>query len=193
MGSLTNFNSFKNVQSLVDKHKITNFIETGCFRGNSLSFALKLNGIKKFYSCDIDPEAVEYCRSRFKEDSRLTIYNFESVKFLKKILPMIEGNCLFWLDAHLPDFDKTSGQVYIDNKFNFPLEKELKVIRELSDQYCSDVIIIDDLRIYEDGDFEGGNWEDRQKFQKTNISFLEKYDYNIEKFYQQEGYILLTK
>ncbi len=191
MGSLSNFNQSVNIQELINKNDIKTFVETGCFRGNSLDYALKFNNIQKLYSCDIDEYAIEQCNQRFK-NKNISLHHCDSVSFLKQILPEISTNCLFWLDAHLPDFEKTSGQTYTDNKHNFPLEKELSIIHKSRKKF-NDIIIVDDLRIYEDGDFEGGNWKDRNKFGTLNLDFLKKYNYDVQKFYSQEGYILLQK
>ena len=190
MGSLSNFNSFKPLSELINEYKLEIFVETGCYRGNSLDFALKL-GFDKLFSCDIDQEAITNCNERFITTNKIQLYHKDSISFLRTVLPAINKNALFWLDAHLPGFDKTSGQVYEKNKHNFPLEKESTLINNARKDF-NDIILIDDLRIYEDGEFESGNWTDRNKFGDLDLSFLDKYDYNVQKFYQQEGYIILT-
>lgn len=192
MGSLINFNTTcKNLQQLKDKHKSTVFIETGCFRGNSLGFMLNYD-FNKFYSCDIDPEMVNYCLSRF-EGKPLEIHLKNSVDFLRDLIPTLndEDSIMFYLDAHLPEHDKTSGQVLTENDLNFPLEEELDIIFALRKDK-DDVIIIDDLRIYEDGPFTGGNWNERRRFD-LSLDFLSKYDYIGEKFYSEEGFLVLFK
>ncbi len=191
MGSLINFDQeCKSLKSLKEEYDSTVFVETGCFRGNSLGHALNLD-FESFYSCDIDKEMIDYCNDKFKRDD-LHIFPGTSTTFLRLQLPLLDSveSIIFYLDAHLPEHDKTSGQVLTDNVLNFPLEEELQIINNLRPNK-NDVIIIDDLRIYEDGHFTGGNWSERHRF-NLNLDFLSKYNYKIEKFYQQEGYLLLT-
>lgn len=191
MGSLSDFNAnCKNIQSLKDQYQSTVFVETGCFRGNSLSFVIDM-GFDNLYSCDIDQEMINYCIDRFKKPN-LQIYHMDSIRFLNNLIYSLANiqSVIFYLDAHLPEHDKTSGSVLSDNPLNFPLEEEISVInKHRSDK--NDIIIIDDLRIYEDGPFTGGNWTERYRF-NPSLSFLDQYDYNIEKFYSQEGYLVLT-
>jgi hypothetical protein len=192
MGSLYDFNDkCKNLQTLKDVHNSTVFVETGCFRGNSLSMAVTLP-FEKFYSCDIDKEMVEFCLNRFS-DKPIEIYNTNSIEFLKTLLPALKDvpSVMFYLDAHLPEHDKTSGEVLKENELNFPLEEELELISSFR-KNNNDIIIIDDLRIYEDGPFEGGVWKERSRF-NLSFDFIHSYGYDIKKFYSQEGYILLTK
>lgn len=191
MGSLINFDQeCKNLKSLKDEYNSTVFVETGCFRGNSLAHALNLD-FGRFYSCDIDEEMINYCINRFNK-TNLYIHHGTSVDFLKQQVSLFNdvSSIMFYLDAHLPEHDKSSGKILTDNVLNFPLEEELTIINNLRSNK-KDVIIIDDLRIYEDGPFTGGNWSERHRF-NLNLDFLSKYNYKIEKFYQQEGYLLLT-
>jgi len=103
---------------------------------------------------------------------------------------------LFWLDAHLPDFyDNSFGNDYLNNKEIFiPLEKELRIIKE-SKNIENDVFIIDDLRIYEKGNYQSGNWDGVLKNEKTSSGVNFIYDilsdtHTIVKDYRHEGYII---
>ncbi len=192
MGSLINFDQeCKSLKSLKDEFGSSVFIETGCFRGNSLGHALNLD-FDSFYSCDIDKEMIDYCNNKFKRDD-LHIFPGISTTFLRLQLPLLDSvdSIMFYLDAHLPEHDKTSGQVLTDNDLNFPLEEELQIINDLRPNR-KDVIIIDDLRIYEDGPFTGGNWTERHRF-NLSLDFLNQYHFNVTKYHSQEGYILLTR
>lgn len=169
---------------LKNKYGSTVFVETGCYLGNSLRFALTL-GFKKVFSCDIVKANIDHCLNKFN-DPTLTIYHLLSVDFLEKILPTLadEPSIIFWLDAHLPD--KRLGQ-----KFDLPLEEEFEIINKYRPTQ-QDVICVDDLRIYEDGNYTGGSW-DRGNYKNLSLRFLDKYNYNIQKFYHEEGYIVITR
>jgi hypothetical protein len=72
------------------------------------------------------------------------------------------------------------------------LEKELDIIYQHRKDK-QDIIICDDLRIYEDDLFENGVWADRHQF-GLNLDFISKYqEYSVKKFTNQEGYLLLSR
>ena len=185
MGSIDGFSSLVNLSELIQKNSISTFVETGCHLGHSLSTAIGLD-VSNLYSCDIDEHYVNICRDRFKHNDRVHIEHCSSYDFLAKILPSLDkqDSVLFFLDAHLPDSDSL-----ID--FSLPLEEELDLIWKFRSKK-KDFIIIDDLRIYEDNNYTGGNWVDRSKYGTPTLDFLKKYNYNVEKFLQHEGYIYLT-
>ena len=172
------------VNKLKNDFGCTVFVETGCYLGNSLSFVLEL-GFKAVYSCDIVKKNIDHCLNRFKNPT-LQIHQLLSVDFLEKILPQLanEPSIMFWLDAHLPD--RRLGQT-----FDLPLEQELEIINRHRPN-SRDVVLLDDLRIYEDGPYTGGAW-DRGEYKNLTPSFMEKYGYNIQKFYHEEGYVVLTR
>ena len=189
MGTLNNFHtSCRPVDLIKHKYKTETFVETGCFRGAGLSFALNAE-FKTIYSCDIDKEMVDICERNFSEAN---IWHTDSITFLKELLPSLDNtsSIFFFLDAHLPEHDKNNGGVILDSEFNFPLEEELDIIYSYRKDK-RDAILCDDLRIYEDGPFQGGNWSKRSEF-GLDLSFLSRYNYNVEKFYASEGYLLLS-
>lgn len=185
MGSLVDFdNNCVGLRQLKHQFNITVFVETGCFQGNSLKYASKL--FNKLFSCDIDPAMVALCSNI----PNTTIKVGTSLEFLEQILPELErDNVMFYLDAHLPDCTKINDS-WESSDLNFPLIDELAIINKYR-KGRRDVIICDDLRMYEDGPFTGGNWADRSRY-SVDLSFLTQYNYHVMKFYNQEGYILLT-
>jgi hypothetical protein len=171
------------------------FVETGCFYGDSLDYAMQV-GFTECYSCDIDPQMIEICNNRFKNSQvNVTITQESSVEFLTNLMPKIQHNpsVVFFLDAHLFGFDKSKGSMeVVKDDFTFPLEKELDIIYQHRKDK-QDIIICDDLRIYEDDLFENGVWADRHQF-GLNLDFISKYqEYSVKKFTNQEGYLLLSR
>lgn len=189
MGSLSNFNdTCLGISELKRMFGLNVFVETGCFRGNTLRYVTRF-GFDRLYSCDIDEDMIRECKNIA---SNLELFHCTSTEFLETILPRLDGDqVLFFLDAHLPEHDKNNGEKITASNLNFPLEKELQLINKFRSGK-KDVIICDDLRIYEDGPFEGGNWEKRKDFEGLDLRFLSRYNYKVKKFYKQEGYILLT-
>lgn len=194
MGNLYSFSTvclpLKELQSMMNSEV---FIETGCFRGLSLLYALEHN-FKKCYSCDIDIEMIDFCRSHLKQFSdRLEIVHADSFTFLNELLPKLSNvaSIIYYLDAHLPGLDKGQVKEVVENEFTFPLERELEIINQHRPNHA-DIIICDDLRIYEDGDFDSGNWHERKRF-NLSLDFTERFGYTVSKFNRDEGYFVLTK
>jgi len=101
---------------------------------------------------------------------------------------------VYWLDAHFPgaDFGLSSYDGTADRNLRIPLESELRKICQLRD-VKNDIFIIDDLRIYEDGPFQNGNWPERLKLGGSGIGFVyELLDktHHIQRDYRDEGYIV---
>lgn len=190
MGSLSNFNdTCVKLTALKQKYNINVFVETGCFKGNTLRYCSGL-GFDRMYSCDIDQEMIDHCKDI---SPTLELFHGTSIDFLEQLLPKLDSDrILFYLDAHLPEHDKNNGEKWVESDLNFPLQEELKIINKYRKEK-SDVIICDDLRIYEYGPFEGGNWDKRKYFETLDLKFISDYNYIMNKFYSQEGYILLTK
>lgn len=133
------------VDKLVEKYGLQTFVETGCFEGQGLQYAQKLQ-LHNLYSCDINEKYVELCKQRVPT---ATIYHKESIEFLQTVLPTINEPTLFWLDAHYPTYYGTQEENVITK---FPLVEEIKLIIQHKQNYIKDVIICDDLRVLDKHD-----------------------------------------
>ena len=121
------------------KYELVDFVETGTWRGDGLSYA-KSCGYENLFSCDINEE---YASSAIEKYPFAVIYNSESIVFMENVLPSINNKTLFWLDAHFPGHygtDETPEQ------FRLPLMAELNMIKTYKKGYEHDVIICDDIR-----------------------------------------------
>src|SRR5207244_971424 len=101
---------------------------------------------------------VERLKPAFAGEPRVNLFAGPSPDVLRQLLGQIPMPIVFWLDAHYPGahhnaltYDAVSEQY-----LRLPLEHELAVIKELRGGQ-RDVILIDDLRIYERDHFEWGN------------------------------------
>lgn len=192
MGTLKIFN----LEKYITEYNIDTFIETGTYLGDSLDYASKFN-FESLYSIELLDEFYNKCCDRFNKNSKIFLIKNNSVDGLMSIVSKIENkNCLFWLDAHLPDFyDKKYGDNYIENEKLFvPLEQELLILKQ-NKNLNNDVLIIDDLRIYENGDFQSGNWNGYLKKNKSNKGIKFIFDilsetHVVKKDYRHEGYII---
>ena len=186
-----------------DEFHLNIFIETGTGNGHSLKHVLditKNNKFKKYYSIEIYKPLYEECISTFSSyvDYDINLINETSYNGLDTILQNItkEDNVLFWLDAHFPgaDFKFTSYSSTEDKLLRIPLEEEIKLIKKYRPNN-KDLFIIDDLRIYEDGQYEMGNWNERHLYGGNGIQFI--YDafqdtHDVIKLNNHQGYIVLT-
>jgi len=200
MGTIRRFD----LQKFKSNFKIDFFIETGTLYGDGVKYALE-QSFNKIVSVEIDKDLTDQARNLFKSIKEVTIECGKSSEVLKRILPPIDQNILFWLDAHFPGAD--SGKSRMDSEKNYdirlPLEKELEVISKRSSKY-RDVIIADDLWIYEDGNYTR-SFDDhckiyhpgitRDQICGRNLDFVHNLfskTHTLEKYYEHQGYILLT-
>jgi len=191
MGSITRFN----LNRIIREYKTHYFFETGTFWGDGVEYALQAP-FKKVASVEIIPEIATTAKNRFTGNDRVEIIENNSEDALADRGPEIKGNCVFWLDAHFPGAD--AGMNGYDQNLNdalrLPLINEIEIIQRRTKKF-KDVLIIDDLRIYEDGPFEKGNVPpDALPVAERNINFI--YDsfrstHVILKCYLDEGYVLI--
>jgi len=215
MGGLTKFN----LQPWIQDYNIKTFIETGVgHEGNGVAHAQKYD-FDKILSVDIDKIFYERAVDKFKNDARVDIHYNDSKLFLKEVLP-IQGNILFWLDAHFPNSylighdefaidmvkvkkweqnDKPNDD-YINKTpedIRMPLEKELSIIVEKQD-ISNCVFIIDDYRCYEpeSGNFSGGKHTNRNVLGNSkDSSFFTKLlgkTHNLKIDRSDSGYLIAT-
>lgn len=188
---------FFDLSDTIKDYNLNVFIETGTGLGGSVTSILEYNTMSEIYSIEIVEDLYKKCVDNFKEYSNVKLINASSYDGLKEILPSIpkETNILFWLDAHFPgaDFHFTSYESTDNEALRIPLESEIELIHSLREG-CKDVFIIDDLRIYEDGPYEAGNWNKRKELGGNGLDFIiEKYEstHNIHKDYNHQGYLFL--
>lgn len=188
MGHLRNFK----IEEIQKDYNIKCFVETGTGYGKGLEYALE-SDFDKLYSIEYHEMVYHNIKNKFK-DERLSLINNSSSEALKELLPTLDNEpILFWLDAHFPGADFGFGR-HIDEKdekLRIPLEEEIEIISKYRKD-CNDYFLIDDLRIYEDGNFKSGNWSERRKFGGDGIDFIYKNlpNHNITKSYDNEGYII---
>jgi hypothetical protein len=198
MGAIYAFN----IKQLIEHYQLSTYIETGTGAGVSLQHAL-LYPFHKFFSVEMDFHLYEQAYTTYNANN-VSIKLGKSKDLLPEILgdPGIKGNILFFLDAHFPEADFGSSldtdryaksiQTYAEDAL--PLKKELEAIKKFRADK-PDVIIIDDLRIYEDNNYEDGNWLERPKYSIGGRDFVTdifERTHNIEVVLKHQGYLLIT-
>jgi hypothetical protein len=189
--------SFFNIAQVMQRFSTDTFFETGLGFGSSVDWVQRLP-FKRIFSVEIVAEQVEAMRPKFAADPRVELIAGKSEDAMRERLAGLEGNVLFWLDAHYPGFGHggRSLDAEPDLDVRLPLERELHLIKNLR-PVCRDVILIDDLRIYEDDKFEHGSMMD------LNLASLARFDskflyeifadtHNARRFLNHTGYLALT-
>ena len=193
MGTLTRFD--------IGVYDCDVFFETGTGTGTSLAYALESGSFNKLFSVEVHKGTAERAASRFRSHTNVKIINSDSISALRACLPEVtrESRILFFLDAHFPGEVDRSFAGYksaVPTKMKLPLPEELEVIAEIRPT-SRDVIIIDDLRIYEDGPFEAGNmpdWAETLDTREKNIDFVRRIfpKRHVRKYYWNQGYVLVS-
>ena len=179
------------------------FLETGTENGFGIEHALKYDNLKEIHSVEINKKFYDFCSQKFKFNENVNLWLGTSEERLVDMLKAIDkfDSCIYWLDAHLPsDPGSRFKHDRENNNIEFPLEKELKLIKENRDT-SKDYFIIDDLRIYIDGPFQhtGKSWPHHHLYPDffphvDGIKFIEDMFNNtheIVKVYDHEGYLVL--
>jgi len=192
MGQLNEAIQIKNV---LDFYDIKNFVETGTGKAEVVQTVVEADDTLNVHTIEVIPEIYDKNKINFSYLKDVNWHLGTSFDILPEILPDLKGTTLFWMDAHFPgaDFGLSSYGDEKDDDKRLPLKKELETIVENRD-VTNDVFVIDDLRIYEDGPFGDGNWEDREKYGGDGIEFIEElFDetHYVVKSYNAQGSILL--
>ena len=192
MGQLNEAIQIKNV---LDFYDIKNFVETGTGKAEVVQTVVEADDTLNVHTIEVIPEIYDKNKINFSYLKDVNWHLGTSFDILPEILPDLKGTTLFWMDAHFPgaDFGLSSYGDEKDDDKRLPLKKELETIVANRD-VTNDVFVIDDLRIYEDGPFGDGNWEDREKYGGDGIEFIEElFDetHYVVKSYNAQGSILL--
>lgn len=186
------------LQSFIDKG-YTIFAETGTGNGTAIRHARNFK-FDYIFSCDVDKEQILKLRKEF-DDKRILLMDIESLCYIRGILeniPNIQNLKIVWfLDSHFPGFDLHGAAIDSEKDLNIrlPLHSELTLLKTYG--RINDIIICDDLRIYERGPFAGKNMDE------IGYGHAAAYDWplplegwakthDIKRDYRDTGYLVLT-
>jgi hypothetical protein len=196
MGTLAHFD----VGALAARYGLVHFVETGTGQGASLAHAARF-GFRTLRSCEAMSDLACAAQEAFRSDKRVTVYPFNSHDFLDLICAdtPTDESILFWLDAHFPGADyglkPYGGEA--DEALRLPLPRELVIIAARRPQ-ARDVILVDDLRIWQDGPYGSGNlpanvrpWCPKARDSSFFLRLMGA-GYDVKFDYGDEGYVVLT-
>lgn len=195
MGVLNNFNLAPFVAA-----GYSTLVETGTGAGNGVDYAISC-GFSRIFSVEFVPEQAAKMRAKYASVPQVTIREGHSPDFLDALFSSREiapdERCVIWADSHYPHAD-VFGKPYDyeqDLDKRLPLESELAAL--FKHKRFHDLIIIDDLRIYERCP------HGVQNLDQMGLAHIARYDapdflsrwsdtHVVEKLYQHEGYVIMT-
>jgi predicted O-methyltransferase YrrM len=198
MGSIRKFD----IKNIKEKQNINIFVETGTLYGDGVDYALS-SGFDTIISIEINAQLAQAAREKYKNIPQVQIIEGNSAEVIDTICKQIQEPILFWLDAHFPGADAgLCGHLdEADYNARVPLEKELESIYNRNKK---DIIICDDLWMYEDGPYESGTFNEHSKRHGHNITreqvcghdlshFYNLFSntHNFKKYYSHQGYLVM--
>lgn len=197
---------FHDVQAWIDEYNLSAFVETGLEKATSLIHAQTFPELRKLVSIDINQKWINAAiKKGLHNDSRVTLLHGNSFDMLPSAIGVVRGHrVLWWLDAHFPEkytpnkLDPKKSFVGVPQDTHdmmFPVRREVEIITEGRD-FSKDLFLMDDLRIYELGEYDGGNWKRRYLYDDPgNSSFAEELlgdTHTITRSGNESGYIIAT-
>lgn len=172
-------------------------VETGTGTGSGVNHAISL-GFERILSTEIVSDHAQMLANQYAGYPNVQIFNMESPAFLESLFAdgyiKESDRCVYWLDAHYPGADLGRGGYDGEKDISkrLPLEAELEVLFKHARHH--DVILVDDLRIYERGPFEGKNLDE------IGLAHIARYDapdflscwattHKVDKLYSDQGYV----
>lgn len=203
MGSITRFD----LQELIDKFNIKYFVETGTLYGGGIDYSLGYS-FDHIFSIEIEKNLYSNAVQKYQSHSNVSIVHGDSSQVLSEVINRINGNAIFWLDAHFPGADSNirSYRECLNYKYNtrLPLDSELNIISKRKNKF-KDVLICDDLWLYKEGTFGAGTVDTHSKQHNHNITREEivegkniNFVYDIfsdthifKEMYDDQGYLII--
>ena len=127
------------VQKLATLTKAPVFIETGTFKGQTAYNASLF--FKTVHTTELGLELYQAASKRFLVNTGIHVHLGNSPYVLKTILPHIQDQIIFWLDAHYSCGQTAKGDS------NTPVMQELAAINESGIKNA--IILIDDMRLFD--------------------------------------------
>lgn len=113
------------------------FVETGTYLGEMVK--AQMNNFEEIYSIELSTMLYNRARRRFKKFKHIKILNGDCGKVLRNIVPTINKNAIFWLDAHYSEGITARGDT------DCPIFEELQSILKSKFNHT---ILIDDARLF---------------------------------------------
>lgn len=130
----------KAVVGYAKKYGITTMVETGTYLGQMVNDTKDIFGM--VFSIELDEHLHNIARKRFANDDNIFLFQGDSAELLPIVLDMIDGSCIFWLDAHYSGGNTSKANI------ETPILSELRAILK-HPGIKEHIILIDDARLFE--------------------------------------------
>jgi hypothetical protein len=185
MGKLHHFE----LKGLLDTYQCRVYLETRTGNGDNLRHAASF-GFERLFSAETVMEELNQARVRLANVPRVQLLYATTGDVLKAVVPLVPAQLpiLFWLGGHEPDGAAAAPS---------PLESLMTQLRQLRPR-SRDVILVDNLRLYEDGPYADGAVpvaEQKLAFYDRNIDFVFRqfrHTHTIARDHADDGYLVLT-
>jgi hypothetical protein len=128
------------LSALTQEFPLENFVETGTFMGHTTEIAMHY--FSTINTIELNPEYYYQVCEKFAPYAHVHSHWGDSGKMLRTIVPKLQGQTLFWLDAHFSGSDTAFAGC------GTPIMQELKAIRDTGSQEHA-IILIDDIRLFD--------------------------------------------
>ena len=192
MGTLTRFD--------ISGSRCPVFIETGTGNGTSLRHVVDSADFSMAYSIEVHEMTAMRAKARFEADHKVEIIQGRSTDGLRVVFSKIPAgqDAFIFLDAHFPgevDPDFAGYENMAPGSESIPLAEELRLIAKLREG-MKDVIIVDDLNLFEEGDYENGNIDSGYaniSAEDRNLDFVGELfpGHILERDRRDEGYLII--
>ena len=102
MGQLNEAIEVKNV---LDFYGIKNFVETGTGIAEVVQAVNDVDSSLNIHTIEVVQEIYDQNKIRFSYLKSVNWHLGQSAEVLAEVVPTLEGNTLFWMDAHFPGAD----------------------------------------------------------------------------------------
>ena len=120
--------------AMLEKHKLSIFVETGTFKGDTLAFMAGY--AERAVSIELSPEYFARAKARFASTQNIELHQGDSGVKLPEIMNNLTKPALFWLDGHYSAGKTAQGDL------DSPISAELNCI--LDSPIKGHIILIDD-------------------------------------------------
>jgi hypothetical protein len=123
-----------------DYQGIDTFVESGTGRGQT-TFHLS-PFFKRIYTVELATEYYKWCMQKAEElgITNVDFYNGNSLNVLPRILEILPGRAIFWLDGHYCKNDTGRGEI------DPPMREELQLI--LANHTEPSIVLIDNVEVF---------------------------------------------
>lgn len=196
MGSL----KFFDLAELKSRHSAATFVETGAGWGHGIEYAQTFD-FEKIWSVEIFTELAQQLANKFAPDPRVQLVNSDSVTGLTHIFAQTPGNAICFLDAHFPGADVGAADFGAEKNedIRLPLLTEMAAVKRLrADKGFKDIILLDDIMLYDDENaYPGNSWKaaldimprKNRNCYREILSFFDE-THTSQRFAEENGFVI---